>query len=206
MADSERQAQESEGEGQALSAEELAALVGELSSSSRRRRQESAARLSAASREDPEALAPYVDDLVDALFRPEAQTRWEVLDILTDLAPAHAPEVEPAFEGAEASLFDEDSSTVRLSAFLFLAALACAEPAQFGRVWPLLDEAVQCYHGDPEYREMLQGMLALERSPISDEDAQKVVDRVSFDAKNGVGFIKSLSGQIVRAGEARHEG
>lgn len=186
--------------------EAVGILVEGLSSSSRRRRQESAHRLAELSREDPELLAPYVDELEDALFRPEAQTRWEALDMLTALVPEHAGEVEGAFEGAETSLFDEDSSTVRLAAFLFLATLASVEPGQFPRVWPLLDEAVQCYHGDPEYREMLEGMLMLVRSGVSDDDAQKVHDRVAFDAKNGVGFIKSLSEQIVKAVGERHEG
>lgn len=179
--------------------EDVGRLVEGLSSSSRRVRQERAHVVAQVARRDPDALLPYVGQLVDALYRPEAQTRWEVLSALTELAGEHADEVAEAFDGAEASLFDDGSATVRLAAFLFLARLAGSSPERSEQAWPLLDEAVQCYHGDPEYRDMLQGMLQMARGELSDGVRESLVARVSFDAENGVGFIKTFSAQIAAA-------
>ena len=55
---------------------QIAGLVEELSGSSRRRRQEVAHKIALAARSNPQTVEPYVEALVDALFRPEAQTRW----------------------------------------------------------------------------------------------------------------------------------
>lgn len=182
-----------------LSEESLDALVEKLADSSRRRRQDAAHRLAIVGREDAESLAPYLDDLIDALFRPEAQTRWEVLTALTELAPAHADACDAAFDGAEASLFDEGSATVRLAAFIFLAALGSTSPERSDRMWPLLDEAIQCYHGDPEYHDMLVSLIGLAKGDISDATREALAARVAFDAENGVSFIKTFSTQILEA-------
>ena len=101
-------------------------------------------------------VTPFVGSLMDALERPEAQTRWEVLDALTALVDEHAEEVAPAFEAAETALFDEDSAPVRLAGFVFLCRFGATSEERSDQVWPLLDEAIQCYHGDPEYRDMLR--------------------------------------------------
>ena len=79
----------------------VSALVEELSGASRRRRQEVAHKLALVAKKDPSLLHPHVDALVDALFRPEAQTRWEVLVALTALAEKDADKVADAFEGAD---------------------------------------------------------------------------------------------------------
>ena len=65
---------------------EIAGLIEELSGASRRRRQEVAHQLALTARARPELMLPHVDALVDALSRPEAQTRWEVLDALSAVA------------------------------------------------------------------------------------------------------------------------
>ena len=179
--------------------ESLETLVEGLADSSRRRRQDAAHRLAVVAREDAEQLSPYIDDLIDALFRPEAQTRWEVLTALTELAPAHADACDAAFEGAEASLFDEGSATVRLAAFIFLAALGATSPERSDRAWPLLDEAIQCYHGDPEYHDMLVSLIGLAKGDISDATREALAARVAFDAEIGVSFIKTFSTQILDA-------
>ena len=66
----------------------LPALVGGLAAHSRRQRQAAAQKVYSVAKEDPSAILPYLNDLLDALGRPEAQTRWEVLDTLT---PRHIP-------------------------------------------------------------------------------------------------------------------
>ena len=58
-------------------------------------------------REVPQVILPYVDDVVDAIERPEAQTRWEALDALTSMAKVDPDAAAKGFDGAETSLFDE---------------------------------------------------------------------------------------------------
>lgn len=176
----------------------IARLVEDLSAASRRRRQEVAHDLAVMAREDPKRLVVHIGALVDALERPEAQTRWEVLDALSALVEHDADEVAKGFEGAEASLFDDTSATVRLSAFVYLCRLGSSTPARSDEVWPLLDEAIQCYHGDAEYRDMLAALLRLAQAGLSDETKKKLVERVSFDAQNASGYIQSFSTQIVQ--------
>ena len=96
------------------------ALVEGLTGARRRMRQDAAHRLALIAHEDASVLLPYVDDLIDALYRPEAQTRWEVFDALGQVAESDPNLVEEGYDGAEASLFDESSATVRLAAFRFL--------------------------------------------------------------------------------------
>lgn len=107
------------------SADALSALIEDLSSSSRRTRQLAGRVVNLLAEREPDLLAPFIEQLVDALYRPEAQTRWEVLDALTLLVPEHAKECGAAYEGAEAALFDEISAPLRLSAFRFLVVWGC---------------------------------------------------------------------------------
>ena len=90
-------------------ADALDSVIEELGSRSRRKRQFSARVLHLLAENEPELLAPYISDMVDALENKEAQTRWEVLDALTLLALDHGKEVGAAFEGAETALFDESN-------------------------------------------------------------------------------------------------
>ena len=136
---------------------------------------------------------------MDALFRPEAQTRWEVLDALSAIAEKDPDSVTGAFDGAEASLFDDGSATVRLAAFVFLCRLGASSPERSDEVWPLIDEAIQCYHGDAEYRDMLAALLALAQGNASDATRKALAARVKFDSESGSGYIKSFSAEIVQA-------
>ena len=178
---------------------DISGLVEELSGSSRRRRQEVAHAIAQAARSNPDVVAPFADDLIDALFRPEAQTRWEVLDALGAVAQTDAERVAGAFEGAEASLFDDGSATVRLAAFEVLCRLGASSPERSDEVWPLLDEAIQCYHGDAEYRDMLTALLGLAQGAASEQTRGSLAARVKFDAENGSGYIKSFSAEILQA-------
>ena len=169
----------------------------ELSGASRRRRQEVAHTLALVARSRPETLLPHVDALVDALFRPEAQTRWEVLDALAELVPDHAKEIGAAFEGAETALFDELSATLRLSAFHLLCAWGATERGRSKKVWPIIDEAIQCYHGDLEYRDMLGYLHEFAQGKIAGDVAEELAGRLQFDAENGKGsYLKARSREI----------
>ena len=95
--------------------EVLNALIADLEGSSRRKRQAAASTLSVAASMKPEALAEYSNVFVDALNRPEAQTRWECLDILTSIVGVESRLCDKAIPGAESALFDEDSGPLHLA-------------------------------------------------------------------------------------------
>ena len=176
-------------------------LVSALAGARRRSRQEAAHQLALAAHEDASQLLPFADELIDALYRPEAQTRWEVFDALSEVAQLDADAVAEGFDGAEASLFDEDSATVRLGAFRFLCRMGATSPERSDDAWPLLDEALQCYHGNPEYRDMLLALLEFAQGSLSDNARDALVARVGFDAENGQGFTKGYSAQIIAAAQ-----
>ena len=163
----------------------LAALIENLGGGSRRVRQFCAAALNAVSEERVDLLKPYVAQLSDALFRPEAQTRWEILAALTSLAAVDPDCAAKAFEGAEESLYDEESGMLRYTAFRYFAKLAAAGPDWCRKVWPLLDEALQCYHGDPEFAGMLDAMVDLAQTDIDAQTRSALCDRMKFDAQAG---------------------
>lgn len=175
----------------------LSALVGELSARTRRKRQFAARVLALVASRDPEVLAPYIGDMIDALEVSEAQTRWELLDALTYLVDTHGKEVGAAYEGAEAALFDELSSTLRFSAFRLLCRWGATDRGRSKKVWPLLDEAIQCYHGDLEYRDMLLCLHDFAEGKIEGGVAEELACRLKFDAENGKGtYLKARSSEI----------
>ena len=180
---------------------DIAFLVDTLANSRRRARQDAAHRIALLAHEDASVLTPYVDNLIDALYRPEAQTRWEVFDAVGELTLVDPALVEEAYDGAEASLFDETSATVRLASFRYLCRLGASSPERSDMVWQLLDEAIQCYHGDPEYHDMLIALLEFAQGDLSDKTRDALVARVSFDATNGQNFIKGYSTQIIASAQ-----
>ena len=84
-------------------------LVGALSGPSRRERQNAAAALSFFAKDHPDLMIPFGAAVIDALNRPEAQTRWECLDILTTMVDHDSRTCDKAVPGAETALFDEES-------------------------------------------------------------------------------------------------
>ncbi len=88
----------------------------------------------------PLAFERHIDSLIVPLYRPEAQTRWEVLDAPHANLSAHFDQVSKAFDAAEASLFDDDSATVRLAAFCSSASTVQLLQKHSDEAWPLLDE------------------------------------------------------------------
>ena len=180
---------------------EIESFIESLSNPSRRRRQEAAHKIAEIAQTAPEAFAGRVEDLIDALYRPEAQTRWEILAALASLSESYGNEVIKAFDGAEASLFDDTSSTVRLAAFLFLTRYGATSQKHSDQAWPLLNEAIQCYHGDAEYYDMLVGTLNFAKGAISKETKAALKERFAFDAENATGYIQKFSAEIVAAAQ-----
>ena len=178
----------------------LKELVEALSDGSRRGRQQAAKVIAGVAAENPEILVPFASDLVDALERPEAQTRWECLDALTYVVPFDSRPCDKAIPGAEAALFDEDSGPLRLAAMRFLCKLGATTEKRSEKVWPLIDEGIQCYHGDLEYRDMLALLFSFAHGQISGSVAAELAGRLQFDAENGKGsYLRVRSREIYDA-------
>jgi hypothetical protein len=175
----------------------LAALIENLSTEARRIRQFSAAAIGAVSECDPEILVIHIPHIVDALHRPEAQTRWESLEVLTRIVSYDPDACDDAIIGAEGSLYDEESGSARLAAVRFLCAYGALDAKRSARVWPLLDEAIQCYHGDPEFQDMLISVIAFASGRIGKDVRASLASRMDFDATNGRGALKRRATQIV---------
>ena len=175
----------------------LAELVESLAVSARRERQVAASAIFIVAKTQPEKLAGSIDALIDALNRPEAQTRWEILEALTILVDQDARTCGKAIPEVEASLFDEESGPVRLGAMRFLCKYGATTANRSEKVWPLIDEGIQCYHGDLEFNDMLTALVDFSNGKLSDDVKKAFADRMAFDAANGKGTLKKRSQQII---------
>ena len=175
----------------------LLRLIETLSAGSRRERQQAAQIIATVSRSNPEYLVPHIPELVDALNRPEAQTRWEVLDALTQLVSCDSRSCDKAVPGAETALFDEDSGLLRLAAMRFLCKLGSTTENRSEKVWPLIDEGIQCYHGDLEFQDMLLAVIDFSAGKLSDSVKAQVAARMKFDAETGKGALKKRAALII---------
>ncbi len=175
----------------------LDALVAALSDGSRRGRQQAAKIVAGVAAENPELLVPHGTALVDALERPEAQTRWECLDALSQIVPLDGRVCEKAVPGAETALFDEDSGPLRLAAMRFLCRLGATTEKRSEKVWSLIDEGIQCWHGDLEFQDMLIAVNDFSQGKLAPEVKAALAERMRFDATNGRGMLKKRAIQIV---------
>jgi hypothetical protein len=175
--------------------EVIAALGGE----ERRSRQAAASVVAKVAAQKPALLKPFAVDLADALHRPESQTRWEMLGTFEMLVPVDARLVDKALAGAETALHDEESGVVRLAAFRLLCAYAATTAHRSDRVWPLIDEAIRCYHGDAEFPAMLTSLISMVTANASDAVKTAAAERMAFDAENGKGLLKRRASSIVAA-------
>ncbi len=176
---------------------QLSKVIGTLANGSRRERQQAANTVASIARQDPQVLAGYVNDLIDALNRPEAQTRWEILDALTELVSYESRACDKAIAGAEAALFDEDSGPLRLAAMRFLCRFGSTTAKRSEKTWPLIDEGIQCYHGDLEFQDMLVAVVDFSAGKLSDTVKQELAARMKFDAENGKGTLGRRAAQIL---------
>ena len=177
----------------------LEKLIDLLSGSSRSKRQQAASTILITAQMQPERLAEQSDAIFDALMRPEAQTRWECLRALACLVPTGLKLRKNEIALVEDALFDEDSGNVREAAFLLLCTYGATGKSASRHVWSLLDEAIQCYHGNPEFAAMLSSLIEFAKGKIDPEIKDALKKRMSFDAENGVGTHGMRSKQIVDA-------
>ena len=177
--------------------EKLSELVDALASDSRRTRQNAASAIYLLAKDDASRLTGYIDEFIDALNRPEAQTRWEILETMTLLVEYDARGCSKAIQEAEANLFDEDSGPVRLGAMKLLCKIGATTANRSEKVWPLIDEGIQCYHGDLEFNDMLNAIIEFSSGKLSDSVKEKLAARMSFDSTNGKGTLKKRATQII---------
>lgn len=175
----------------------LGEVVVALSGDDRRLRQLAASVTHEVAVHEPAVLKDFATELADALNRPESQTRWEVLGAFEKLVPVDARLVDRALEGAETALHDEESGTVRLAAFRLLTAYGATTAKRSERVWPLVAEAVRCYHGDPEFLSMLSGVYRMVAGNSSEEVKAAAAEIMRFDAENAKGLLKKRATRIV---------
>jgi len=181
----------------------LRSIVDALAGENRRSRQVAASVIHEIATKDPAVLKEFAPELADALHRPESQTRWEVLGAFEMLVPVDARVIDKALPGAETALHDEESGVVRLAAFRLLCAYGATTSHRSDRVWPLLDEAIRCYHGDPEFQQMLSSVYKMVSANASDEVKWAAADRMEFDSENGKGLLKRRSKSIVECAPAK---
>ena len=65
------------------------------------------------------------------------------------------------------------------------------------QVWHLLDEAIQCYHGDLEFQDMLIAVISFSESDLAESVRDELKDRMEFDAKHGRGVLKKRAQLII---------
>ena len=104
---------------------------------------------------------------------------------------------DKAISDAEASLFDEESGPVRLAALRFLCKIGATTENRSEKTWPLIDEAIQCYHGDLEFGDMLVAVVEYSQGKLSDSVKAALAERMAFDAANSKGSLQRRAQQIL---------
>lgn len=171
---------------------------------SRKKRQQASSVLAFAAQEDAALVQPYAEDVADALNRPEDQTRWNALNALDLMGKAGTRYPDDVLEAAEDAMYDEDSGVLREAAFRFFCGYAASSAENSDKVWPRIDEAVQCYHGNKEFAQMLSALVELAQSEaISDDALRGLATRMKFDSGSAKGTLGMRSRQIVEAMQAR---
>lgn len=198
----ERQALAEKAVGDEAIIEELSGLIAD---SSRSTRQKASSTIALISDIDASVLLPFSDDIASGLTKPESQTRWEVLHALDQMGKAGQRYDEDVLVAAEDALYDESNGVVREAAFHFFCGYGGASVSNSEEVWTQIDEAIQCYHGNPEFADMLTQLVAFAESDISLTTSAALAQRMKFDSENGSGTLRMRSEQIVAAHKKRVE-
>ena len=94
----------------------IVTVVDATAGADRRLRQKSAEVIATIASRDAALIAPYSAEMADALSRPEARTRWQILDAFRYLVATDSRATDKALTGAETALYDEQSGPARLAA------------------------------------------------------------------------------------------
>lgn len=178
---------------------DLDRLAERLQSESRLTRQKAAGVYVKLARHDAQSILPFADVMIRALENEEARTRGSVLDallVLVDLDPALGAKVS---DYAEEALFDEDNGSLRLMGMRFLCKVGAKTPQASLKVWPFIDEALQCFHGDAEFNDMLHAVAGFAAGNIDETVKEGLRDRLSFDALNSKGSLRKRAQAVLDA-------
>ena len=137
-------------------------------------------------KENPEKFKAQIPQFVDALSRPEAQTRWISLDALALLVPVDAKACKAAVEGAEEALFDERTALIRESAVRFLSRYGASSVQRSKEVWPILKDGLQQFHGEIDYDRILKRITVFAGGNL-DANVKKDFRKVTKEISNSVG-------------------
>ncbi|MDH4140482.1 MAG: hypothetical protein OEV43_07915 [Coriobacteriia bacterium] len=153
----------------------------------------------------PETLRAHGNALSEALEKPEAQTRWEILGALEKIVAVDARVAEKALVSAaeEHGLHDPDSGVVRLAAFRLLGAYGATTERRSEKIWPWMEEAVRVYHGDTEFPAMLVGVIRLVTGGASDRVKLAAAETMAFDAEHSKGLVGRRAKKIVECAPKR---
>ena len=80
---------------------------------------------------------------------------------------------------------------------IFLCKLGATTEKRSEKVWPLIDEGIQCYHGDLEFQDMLLAVIDFSQGKLDGSVKSALADRMRFDAENGKGMLKRRANQII---------
>ena len=147
-------------------------------------------------RSDAELLQDFAGDIVDALNRPEALTRYSMIEVIGELAQNNPKVISDAYELLQECLYDEDSGTVRLYAFRILARHGATEPEKSLKVWPDLSMALRCFHGDPEFMAMMSELILMLGGKADQQVKEAAVELFAFDAENARGELRKKAETI----------
>ena len=179
------------------------ALFELLEGSSRSKRQRAATVIAIIGATDATRLDGYAPELAQAANMPEEQTRWDCLNALASMAQAGLETGNDALMAAEDNLFDDRSGIVREAALRYLCVYGATDPTASDEVWPSLDEAIQCHHGNAEFNDMLTWLVGFAGGNISAETSAALAERFAFDAEHASGTLRMRSQQIVEIHKKR---
>ncbi|MCL2491813.1 MAG: hypothetical protein FWE87_03595 [Coriobacteriia bacterium] len=173
------------------------ALVEALTNSSRLTREYASQALLDIEKSNPELIDEFKEEFIDALYRPEAPTRYNCLEIISILAHDDMRLVDRAWDPCEECLYDEESGAVRLAAFKVFTAYGASTCPRSRKAWFLISDALRCYHGDPEFISMLNEFIAMLKGNVDDTVKDGAIEQFTFNAENATGLLKRKAQEIV---------
>ena len=112
---------------------------------------------------DPDAVAPFVADLVAALDFEEIHTREQAWRALAAVALTQPERLADEFDLIRLGAFDPANPTIRRYAALAIARFGAGHPERARRAFPHLAEALRRFHDRPRSADILGAIALLAR-------------------------------------------
>jgi hypothetical protein len=140
----------------------------------------------------PASVLPYAGDVASALGCPERRTRWEALQALQALASHDARELVRLGEDVANTLYDSDSPAQRRLALAVLETLSRCSARAAALLWPLFDEALAFFRGEPEYPLVLASAVVFVEWGV-ECDVEALLDLATADALDRRARVRVLA-------------